>query len=68
MTDDVLMKRIGYVEESTVLCKEETQYRKEDLMWEGWLPVGSVVLLKGAKQKIMIVGICQIIREEADTL
>ena len=37
-------------------------------MWEGWLPVGSVVLLKGANQKIMIVGICQIIREEADTL
>ena len=37
-------------------------------MWEGLLPVGSVVILKGTTQKFMIAGICQIIREEADVL
>ena len=34
-------------------------------MWEGGLlPVGSVVLLKGATRKIMIIGICQGLKED----
>ena len=38
-------------------------------MWEGGLlPVGSVVLLKGATRKIMIIGICQGLKEDGDVL
>ena len=32
-------------------------------MWEGLLPVGSIVILKGTEQKIMVAGVCQIVRE-----
>ena len=38
-------------------------------MWEGGLlPVGSVVLLKGATRNIMIIGICQGLKEDGDVL
>lgn len=33
-------------------------------MWEGLLPIGSVVLLKGSTQKMMICGIVQMVEEE----
>ena len=33
-------------------------------MWEGLLPIGSVVILKNTKQKMMICGICQQVEEE----
>lgn len=37
-------------------------------MWEGLLPVGSVVLLKGSEQKVMIIGVCQIVRGKEEDL
>ena len=33
-------------------------------MWEGLLPIGSIVILKNTKQKMMILGICQQVEEE----
>ena len=35
-------------------------------MWDGLLPIGSVVLLKGGEVPLMIIGLCQTRIEEAD--
>jgi hypothetical protein len=43
-------------------CKAE---RRRVGMWEGLLPIGSVVILKGTNQKMVICGICQEVEEES---
>jgi hypothetical protein len=53
----------------TGFVRNKLWFIEEKDMWEGGLlPVGSVVLLKGATRKIMIVGICQGLKEEGDVL
>ena len=37
-------------------------------MWEGLLPIGSVVLLKGTEQKLMIAGVCAMPGDDPDNL
>ena len=37
-------------------------------MLEKYLPIGTVVLLKGAKKRLMIIGICVVIDSEKDKM
>ena len=59
---------IGLSEKSNVVVSQPKENVQDNIIREKYLPIGSIVLLKGGKKRAMITGFCSVAQENQDKI